>query len=110
LKLFNNDNNLFTIKILITDKHEGIEQNKLFEDIIEKGVQNKVSEEKYYNIYEHSFETDTGTLFVVSFEIIFKHYYINIRVNTLEKQENEQLEGLKMFIHNIILTIIENDI
>jgi hypothetical protein len=95
------------IKFLIIDSTVDNDCNKLYNDIKNKGFTNKISENIYYSVYNHSFELNNEIFYVTSFEIIFKKYYINIRVNTLEELVNKDREDLIKHIHKIILSIKE---
>jgi hypothetical protein len=98
----------FNIKFIVIDSNIDREQKVFFNGIENKDYYKRISEEKYYNVNNHVFEIDNGKLFVTSFEIIFKYYYINIRVNTLEKLEIESNNDLIRHIDEMILTIDEN--
>jgi hypothetical protein len=95
------------IKFLIIDSTADNDQYKFYNDIKNKGINYKISEDIYYSVYNHSFELNNDILYVTSFELIFKEYYINIRVNTSEEIVDVNRENLINHIHNIILTIKE---
>ena len=108
LILFYSKNRSFTIKFIVVDSKENSNQESFYDNKkLEKRFKT-FSEEKYYSINNHVFEIDNKKLFVVSFEIIYKYYYINIRVNTLEELEMESKNNLIKHIDDMILTIEEN--
>jgi len=108
LILYYPKNKSFTIKFIVVDSKEDSNQESFYNNKkLEKSFKT-FSKEKYYFIKDHIFEIDNKKLFVASFEIIFRYYYINIRVNTLEELEMESKNNLIKHIDDMILTIDEN--
>jgi hypothetical protein len=97
----------YNIKIIVIDSNENGEQKIFYNNIKSKECFKKFSEEKYYSINNHVFQIENKKLFVTSFEIIFKNYYINIRVNTLAELKIESRNNLIKYIDKMILTINE---
>jgi hypothetical protein len=105
LVLYQSKYKAYTIKFIVIDSNEN-NQNKIFyENIISKGYIKKYSDDKYYNVYNHELNVENDELFITSFEIIFKNYYINIRVNLLEELDKDDNKKLIKYIDNIISTI-----
>jgi hypothetical protein len=107
LEIFYPKGKLAIIKFIIIDSTLGTEERKLYNNISIKKFSNIISENIFYNVFSHAFELDAQYLYVTSFEIILKQYYINIRVNTSEEIKDENKINLIEHIHNIILTIKE---
>ena len=106
--LYDPEDTSFIIKFLVIDSKEDSEQESFYNDKKLEKCFKTVSEEKYYYIRNHVIEIDNNKLFVISFEIIFKNYYINIRVHSLEELETESKNNLIKLIDEMILTINEN--
>jgi hypothetical protein len=110
LVLYYPKNKSFNIKFIVVDSNESSEQLVFYNNKKTENYFKKATEEKNYTVKNHKFEIDNKKLFITSFEIIFKNYYINIRVNTLEELEAESKNNMIKHIDEIILTINENNI
>ena len=108
LVLFHPENRTFTIKFIVIDSNGGKKEKEIYDNKNKNNFKIKLSENKYYNINNYEFKIEEKILFVTSFEIIFKNYYINIRINTLEKIQEKSYDNLLEYINEIILTIKEN--
>ena len=105
LVLFQSKNKTYTINFLVIDSNENNQHKTFYENIVSKGYIKKYSDEKYYNVYNHKLDVENKKLFITSFEIIFKNYYINIRVNLLEELDEGENKKLIKYIDKIISTI-----
>ena len=108
LVLYHLKNEAYLIKFLVIDSNENTKHKEFYEKIKSKGYFKKYSEEKYYGVYNNKFEIEKSKLFVTSFEIIFKNYFINIRVNLSEELDENSNRDLIEYIDKIIYAISEN--
>jgi len=109
LVLYHLKNKSYLIKFIVIDSSENTKYKNIYENIKSKNYHKKYSEEKYYGVYNHKFDIENSKLFVTSFEIIFKNYYINIRVNLSEELDENNNRNLIEYIDKIICTISENN-
>ena len=109
LVLHNSKNKSYTIKFIVIDSNENEKHKEFYENIKSKKCSKYFTEEKYYGVYNHKFEIEDSILFVTSFEIIFKNYYINIRVNLLEELDENDNKNLIDYIDKIIYSIDQNN-
>ena len=109
LVLYTTEGKKYAIKFIVIDRNENEKHNKLYKEIVNrKNVYKAYSDEKYFSVFNHSFDSENGKLNVTSFEIIFKNYYINIRWNDLEEMDSKNKKGFIEYIEKIINTIKEN--
>ena len=109
LVLYTTEGKKYAIKFIVIDSNENDKHKELYNEIVKrKNVYKAYSDEKYFSVFNHSFDLENGKLYITSFEIIFKNYYINIRWNELEEMDVENKIGFIEYIEKLISTIKEN--